>query len=245
MKRSIYFILFGLLSSVTSIAQPSNIFNSGDGHAHASIELLATSDFQFNSGNDNASDCEIHTETSLAIFNGGIDDSSDSDEFTNTSVTFFNSGSNDAAYAQTLSTPLDYLSLAGNDDAYVSITYLANLVWTGAVGTGWNNPANWNTNTIPTLERGVTIPAGVPNYPALNAGIFAIGSNPNGGTFTCKSVHILPGALLITRINNQVENYGFILIEGEMEIRRTEANAFSNLNGGIIEISPSGILRFN
>lgn len=245
MKRSICFIFFGLMLSFKTIAQPSNIFNGGDCHAYASIELLATSDFQFNSGNDDASDCEIYTEMSLALFNGGIDDGSDSDVFANTSVTFFNSGSNDAAYAQTLLTPLDYLNLGGIDDAYVSITYLEKLLWTGAISSGWNVAGNWNFNVIPTLERDVVIPTGVPNYPALSAGIFAIGSNPNGGSFTCKSLQILPGARLLTRMNNQVENYGYILIEGEMEVRRTETDAFGNFNGGVIEIAPNGILRFN
>lgn len=44
-------------------------------------------------------------------------------------------------------------------------------LWIGAVDNDWNNPNNWDCNAVPTSTTDVIIPAGVPNYPILNAGV--------------------------------------------------------------------------
>ncbi len=121
--------------------------------------------------------------------------------------------------------------------------YLCNhedFIWTGAIGTGLLIAGNWNYNIVPDLKRRAIIPAGVLSSPFVNAGIFAIGDNPNSGAFECGELWIQDGALLVTRINNKVENYGNIIIDGTMQVKRLAIDAFQNLDGGVVRISPTG-----
>ena len=69
---------------------------------------------------------------------------------------------------------------------------------------------------VPNINRPLIITAGAPNYPNLNAGIFVIGNNQNNGAFIYRSLWLQVGAIVITRINNFVENYGTILIDGTL-----------------------------
>ncbi|UYZ60656.1 nidogen-like domain-containing protein [Hymenobacter latericus] len=41
-------------------------------------------------------------------------------------------------------------------------------VWTGAVSTDYNDPANWSNNRVPTAADDITIPAGVPRMPQVS-----------------------------------------------------------------------------
>lgn len=132
----------------------------------------------------------------------------------------------------------------GRDDGYDMQLKLEDFIWTGAVGTGWSVAGNWNVNVVPDISRPVIIPKDVPFYPFVNEGVFAIGKNPNSGLYECKSLWIQPGASLITRVNNYVENYGEIMIDGMMEVRNPSLNAFQNLDGGMIRILGAGTLMF-
>jgi hypothetical protein len=130
----------------------------------------------------------------------------------------------------------------GVGEGYVMEEKCEDFVWTGTVGTGWGVTGNWNYNIVPDLKRRAIIPAGVPSFPYLNAGIFAIGENPNNGAFVCGELWIQDGALLVTRINNKVENYGSITIDGTMNVKNSVFNALQNLGNGTIRISPTGLL---
>jgi len=136
----------------------------------------------------------------------------------------------------------NYLSVGGAGDGYDLTEVKEKFIWTGAVGTGWNVAGNWNYSEIPDVNRPVVIPAGVPNFPALNAGIFAIGDNPSGGAFVCGRLCILDGAILTARVNSFLENYGVIEIQGEMRIRNVASDALQNMETGTIRIIDSGLL---
>jgi hypothetical protein len=41
--------------------------------------------------------------------------------------------------------------------------------WTGAVGTAWEDPANWGCGMIPDANTDVSIPGGLTNYPIVNS----------------------------------------------------------------------------
>lgn len=44
-------------------------------------------------------------------------------------------------------------------------------LWVGDVNNDWNDPNNWDCGVVPTSTTDVVIPAGVPNFPILNAGV--------------------------------------------------------------------------
>lgn len=44
-----------------------------------------------------------------------------------------------------------------------------NFNWTGNVSTAWETSGNWGGNAVPTSSSAVTIPAGRPRYPVVNA----------------------------------------------------------------------------
>ncbi len=54
------------------------------------------------------------------------------------------------------------------DDIY-QIAQPVTISWTGNVSTAWENPANWSSNSVPTASSIVTIPAGKPRFPVINA----------------------------------------------------------------------------
>ena len=53
--------------------------------------------------------------------------------------------------------------------------------WTGAVSNDWNNPANWQENSIPGSSDNVNIPSGTPNCELPSASVVC-GSVTNNGT---------------------------------------------------------------
>ena len=112
------------------------------------------------------------------------------------------------------------------------------------MGTGWNVQDNWNVNLIPGIARPVVIPSGVPNFPFVNTGIFNIGDDPNNGAFRCASLWIQQGAMVTTRVNSQIENYGNIIIDGELIVKRILPNTLQNFADGTITISSTGSLIF-
>lgn len=205
-----------------AIAQPSVIFYGGHGHGYSSVSVQDAQTFLTKGGINDGGDIVSSTTIDNYITAGGNGDGNDIDS---------------------ISVQETFLTSGGDGDGYNMNKVNEKFIWTGAVGTGWNVQGNWNHNVVPDIDRPVVIPAGVPNFPFVNNGVFAIGSNPNNGDFTCYSLCILNGAKLTTRINNRVENYGLIEIEGQMDIKRTNSDAFLNQNGGKILIKTNGLLN--
>lgn len=137
----------------------------------------------------------------------------------------------------------NYSYRGGDDDGYSHILFRTPFIWTGAIGTSWTVSGNWNYNLIPGIFRPVIIPAGVPNWPFVNAGLFAIGDNPNGSNYRCASLWIQENAFLQTRINCRVENYGLVTIDGEMRVKKITADAFQNFAPGVVIINQGGELK--
>lgn len=57
----------------------------------------------------------------------------------------------------------------------------ANINWTGAVSSDWNNSNNWQGLVLPSTNSNVSIPAGLSRYPVVNSG------NPNVNTVTLET----------------------------------------------------------
>ncbi len=64
--------------------------------------------------------------------------------------------------------------------------------WTGNVSTDWENAANWSGNTVPTATSIITISAGRPRYPIVNASTTVKSIMCASGT----TVTIAPGVIL-------------------------------------------------
>jgi len=58
------------------------------------------------------------------------------------------------------------------DDICIYGSCLVN-TWTGAISTQWNDPDNWSCGILPNNQTTVAIPAGLPRYPIVPAGITA------------------------------------------------------------------------
>ena len=60
-------------------------------------------------------------------------------------------------------------------------------IWMGSMSAIWEDPTNWNNNTLPTIGSDVIINGGLPHYPELNsdASIRSLRLNP-GATMTVK-----------------------------------------------------------
>jgi hypothetical protein len=84
--------------------------------------------------------------------------------------------------------------------------------------------------------------AGVPNFPAVNAGLLRIGYYTNEGNYRCQRIKINFGAQMLTKPNCTVVNYDLVFIQGKLFIINPAANAFSNLSEGIIRLKPSAEL---
>ncbi|MEL6987867.1 MAG: hypothetical protein AAGK97_08560, partial [Bacteroidota bacterium] len=132
----------------------------------------------------------------------------------------------------------------GADDGFYFVKRIVEFVWTGAIGTGWNNPGNWSSNTIPNISSPVIIPAAVPNFPFVNTGLLSIGTSFNPTTYFSKSIHILDGAEMTLRINATLENYGDLKIDGDLFILNISDASVRNINTGRIIIGSDGSLVF-
>jgi hypothetical protein len=64
--------------------------------------------------------------------------------------------------------------------------------WNGSVDNAWENPANWNCNSIPDGNVDVIINSGVPRYPQVN------------GNASCRSLTTKPGASVIVSPNANI-----------------------------------------
>ena len=225
MKDIIKFILIFLSIGVPSrvYSQPSIAYQGGDGNGYSS---------------------EIVTTNNNTLFIGGSEVGVYSNIYIHNNNTLYIGGHEDGIYSSIKSTNNNVLYIGGVDDGYASFYDKKDFIWTGTIGQGWTVAGNWNYNVVPDINRRTIIPAGVPNYPHVNAGLFAIGDNPNNGAYKSGEVIILPGALLVTRVNCKVENYGLIKIEGHMNVKKNTSDAFKNLLGGQVIVKSNGLLSF-
>lgn len=203
-------------------AQPSYIYEGGSGAGFSSDDLEADNPIFYAGANGGGHYSADLTEANLLLYKGG----------------------NNQGYSsiEKVDVQTDTYFQGGQSDGYAFAEKYEDFIWTGAIGTGWSVDGNWNFNIVPDLKRRAIIPAGVPNFPFVNAGIFAIGNNPNNGAFECGQLWIQDGAVLATRTNNFVENYSLILIDGTMQVKNPSNLAFQNFSGGVIRVSTTGDL---
>jgi hypothetical protein len=115
--------------------------------------------------------------------------------------------------------------------------------WTGTVGTGWNVTDNWSTNQIPSLRHSVIIPAGVPNYPAVNAGLLTIGKDPlDESSYRCANILVQSDASMTTRVNCFVKLYGVIKINGTLYVKNPAPNSFKLIDTGLLRVSSGQVI---
>jgi len=212
------------------------------GHTYAQNNAI------FSGGNGDGFDqASIRQALNNAIFSGGNGDGFDVASFRqalNNSI--FAGGEGDGFGIVSIRQSVNNSIFAGGEgDGFdrVTLVGIVPYVWTGAVGTGWLVAGNWSENVVPDINRPVIIPDGVPNWPFINSGLFAIGDNPNNGSFQCASLWIQENALLVTRVNNKIENYALVTIDGEMSVRNPTADAFQNFADGSVIINDGGILK--
>ena len=232
-----YFFIILIAISV-NLADAQFLGGNGDGY---SIAFYVNSTSISLGGNDDGYDQAIFTNPT-SIFLGGANDGYDQAVFTNTTSIYLG-GNNDGQDLAEYDSPTS-ISRGGAEDGYNSVDNLLVFEWTGAIGTGWNVGGNWSDGVIPTIGSRVLIPAGVPNFPFVNAGLMSIGLDVNGGTFLARSIKIESGAEMTLRVNALLENYGTITIEGTLFVLNNVFNAIQNLSGGLIEIHANGVLEW-
>ena len=225
-----------------SIAQPNYIYEGGIGAGYSSETFAGTSTKLFEGGGGCGYLMDIKIIGNSYLFDGGISDGFFSLKWKELNDIFY-FGSDGSGYASSKKyAQQNTLFKGGNNDGYSMVEKCEDFIWTGALGTGWAVTDNWNYSIIPDLKRRAIIPAGVPFFPFVNAGIFAIGDNPNNGAFECGQLWIQEGAQLVTRVNNNVENYGKIIIDGTMRVKKSTIDAFQNIDGGLVRVSSTGNL---
>jgi len=240
--KSIFWIFTILFFAMAMNAQPSYIYEGGDGGGFSSIEDSAPNTLLYKGGNGDGFNSVENNASNILLYKGGNFDGYSKTIVLNQDNYIFIGGNGDGFAETNISGTNIFLYTGGNAQGYAQVEKCEDFIWTGTIGTGWLVSGNWNYNVIPTLKRRVIVPAGTPFHPALNAGLFSIGENPNNGQYKCGELWIQEGALLVTRVNNRIENYGNIQIDGTMLVRKTTADAFKNLDDGTINISSTGSL---
>lgn len=82
------------------------------------------------------------------------------------------------------------------DDIALINQQISTGLWTGAVSSDWSNTSNWDDNTIPNAFSNITIPSGVPNFPAIDE------------VASCKNLNINDGAELSIITGGQLDISG-------------------------------------
>jgi hypothetical protein len=85
------------------------------------------------------------------------------------------------------------------------------VIWTGAAGTAWNDPDNWNPARVPIRSDNVVIPGNTPNYPILSVGV------------SCASVTVNTGASLtignkLLVVDGNFTMHGAMIASGNGEV---------------------------
>ncbi len=242
-RYTIYLYTIWCYIPIISSAQPSYIYEGGIGNGYVSILYNANMDLLYNGGLDDGYASISLSSNNALLYKGGIDDGYASIPLISNNDLLYKGGMDDGYASIPLASNNDMLYKGGVDDGYSSMIKMEDFIWTGAIGEGWNISGNWNYNIIPDIHRRTIIPSGVPHYPHLNAGIFAIGDNPNNGSFESGELWIKPNAWLVTRVSNYVENYGKITIDGDMWVKNP--NPFAFYNKGDIDITNNGQLTLS
>lgn len=203
--------------------------------------------FIFEGGPGNGYTMEEHSESSTMIYEGSQGDGYAVFNLLSTDHFLFDGGDG-SGYTVYHAIPTNkFLYEGSQDDGYSCYFYMPPFIWTGAIGQSWTVAGNWNLNAVPGISRLTIIPV-VPAgnaYPHVNAGLFSIGLNPNNGPYKSGELWIQEGALLVTRVNCKIENYGLIIVDGEMRVRNPVSNAFINMSEGQVQVNSTGLLRFN
>ncbi|MEM9546501.1 MAG: hypothetical protein AAGA77_11050 [Bacteroidota bacterium] len=242
---------------------PDYIYEGGIGGGYTSVVFSDGNYYFYEGANGGGFASSLINGTNVYLYRGGNNDGFTSTQMNAVNVYLFRGGNSDGFISELYASENLYLYHGGENDGYttnadsyegvnfyegdvgqgyVMTIKCADFIWTGTVGTGWGVEENWNYNLVPDINRPVIIPSGAPNYPNVNEGILSIGKNPNSGEFVCKSIWVQSGGELFTRINNFVENYGEILIDGNMRVRNSAPNAIQNIDGGKITIGNGGAL---
>jgi len=240
MKVTVTLIL--VLINVMSIIGQAG-FNGGAGGGYALEEKTGIANFSYHGGASGGYIYEEKIGLANYSYRGGQSSGYDLTDKTGNANFSYRGGLGDGYNSKQKSGIANYSYRGGDDDGYSYVLSREPFVWTGEIGTSWNVPGNWNYNLIPGIFRPVIIPDGVPNWPFVNAGLLAIADTPNGSNYRCASLWIQENAFLQTRVNCRIENYGLIIIDGEMRVKKFTADAFKNFETGSIEISSTGLLN--
>lgn len=215
---------------------------NGDGFSSITI-LLEFNDFYIGGVGDGFSEDQF-----LNTFNdyarGGNADGFSFDTLLNEYNVMYVGGNFDGFSYDTTQTIFNPMYTGGNSDGFAYDKYGHIIFWTGIASTGWNVAGNWENGIIPTYCNPVVIPAGVPNFPAVNAGLLRIGYYKNEGDYKCQQLKINAGAEMLTRVNCFVENYDLIFNRGKLFVKNPATNAFKNLGDGIVQIKSNAEIIF-
>jgi len=235
MKNLLFTALFITLAAV-SIAQPPESYYGGPGDGFHFMAYLSDSSI-YNSG---PSDGFAFGDflPGNTIFEGGNSDGFANNIYINPSSIYISPSSDGFSAISYNNTNL--LARGGDGDGFNVGNFLYYHDWTGIIGTGWLVAGNWKNNIVPNDSIRARIPAGVPNFPFINAGIFAIGSST--GNFLCRDLLIEPDAQLTTRINAITEIYSKVEIKGLMTVKNQTPNTFTTI-GGTVVVYPGGELQ--
>ncbi|MCU0451036.1 MAG: T9SS type A sorting domain-containing protein [Bernardetiaceae bacterium] len=92
--------------------------------------------------------------------------------------------------------------------------------WNGSQDTRWDNPANWDCGLVPTIDRQVEIPGGMPNMPNITINNAA-----------CNNIEIAPTAALT------ISNNGRLSVRGDFD----NAGQLNHESGVVVFLNGSNV----
>jgi len=263
--HSLTYTVFITLLLITSLVAQDEPFRGGFGDGF-SLDTLSEDFLDFTKGSVGDGYTSI---TLSSVFNdysiGGIGDGFSKIESQNLFLDFTKGGESDgfstllfeddfnSMYSGGVADGFSYVSTlddfnsmysGGSADGFAYDKYGHIIFWTGNVGTSWNVADNWENGFIPSYCNPVVIPSGVPNFPAVNAGLLRIGYYKDKGDYKCQRIKIKTGAEMTTRVNCFVENYDLIFNRGKLFVKNPAVDAFKNLGDGIIQLKPNSEIIF-
>ncbi len=99
----------------------------------------------------------------------------------------------------------------------------ADLTWTGAVNNDWNNPANWDKNTVPTNEDYILIPFGTPDCHLPNNETVSIAQLMNRGVIIADTANITSDGVFF--------NEGTLTVNSKLLIQNCGVSNTGNIVG--------------
>ena len=229
-------VLVILVLRMPSNAQPPQVYYGGPADGYASLSWYSGNSI-FTSGPADGADMSALFQES-PVFAGGQSDGYSASAFLNPSTMFASAGSDGFSTSSYFNS--NQVMQGGMSDGFAAEDFLYYHDWTGLIGTGWLVAGNWENNVIPDDSIRARIPAGVPNYPGVNAGTFSIGS-PNGD-YLCRDLLIEPGAQMLTRINTITQIYGKLEVRGLMNVKNQSPGSLQVI-GGTVVVYPGGELH--